>query len=292
MEKSKVILNLIVGLLFLFAEVINAQPQHQYQFIPPDANKNTNVQPSNNMNMGEMPMQMEQPQQDNPQNPGTQTVTIGPLQIELAPPPMVETTEIFEFMSQGQKPGIRVSIPGADANDVTKSWKKYLKDFGAKPKMYGSEFLSKEAYIDGLSEGTVDIYSTVQPYPSGTLLKVFFDLGEEKGYLTGSNDPKQYDVGLSMVRDFAITESYKAVSEDLEEEEKVLYQMDKQRQKLQAEYEQLIKDIENYRQAISKAETDIEQNTLIQEDRNKLTKEQIQKVEQLKYNLHSIRSQQ
>lgn len=291
MKKSKVVLTIFAGLLFLFAELAMAQPANQYRFIPPDENNNNNTnQPASPPQMGETPMTINQEQPI--QNDGKQTVTIGPLQLELDTPPVVESTEIFEFMSQGQRPGIRVSVPGADANDVAKSWKKYLKDFGAKPKMYGSEFLSKEAYIDGLSEGTVDIYSTIQPYPSGTLLKVFFDLGEEAGYLSGANDAQKYNVGLAMVQDFAITESYKAVSEELESEEKTLYQMDKARQKLQAEYEQLLKDIENYKQAIIKAETDIEQNSLIQEDKNKLTKEQIQKVEQLKYNLHSIRSQQ
>ncbi|MFK7907145.1 MAG: hypothetical protein AB8B69_18560 [Chitinophagales bacterium] len=264
-----------------------AQTSNQYQFIPPDAN--TGEQPTQEASPSQM--QAETPlslQQDD----GRQTVTIGPLQIELAAPPAVEATEVFEFMSQGQRPGIRVSIPGADANDVTKSWKKYLKNFGAKPKMFGSEFLSKEAYIDGLGEGTVDIYSMIQPHPTGTLLKVFFDMGEEKGYLSSPVNVEQYEVGLAMLKDFAITESFKAVNEDLEAEEKTLYQMNKARQKLQDEYDQLVKDIENYTQAIQKAETDIEQNTLIQEERNKLTHEQIQKVEQLKYNLHSIRSQQ
>ncbi|MEZ4886352.1 MAG: hypothetical protein R3E32_16570 [Chitinophagales bacterium] len=286
MEKSKVILTILAGLLMMFAESSLAQTPNQYQFIPPNASNNKPAESSQpSMQMGETPIP---PSQDN----GKQTVTIGPLQIELEAPPAVESTEIFEFMSQGQRPGIRVSIPSANAVDVAKSWKKYLKDFGAKPKMYGSEFLSKEAYIDGLSENTVDIYSMVQPHPEGTLLKVFFDLGEEKGYLASPTNAEKYEVGLAMIRDFAITESYKAVSEELETEEKTLYQMDKARQKLQAEYDQLVKDIENYKQAINKAETDIEQNSLIQEDRNKMTHEQIQKVEQLKYNLHSIRSQQ
>jgi len=287
MEKSKVILTIVIGLFMVFGTNIMAQTSNQYQFIPP--NSNTSEQPS--QATPEPQMQSETPlslQQDD----GRQTVTIGPLQVELAAPPAVEATEVFEFMSQGQRPGIRVSIPGADANNVTKSWKKYLKNFGAKPKMFGSEFLSKEAYIDGLGEGTVDIYSMIQPYPTGTLLKVFFDMGEEKGYLSSPVSAEQYEVGLAMLKDFAITESFKAVNEDLEAEEKTLYQMNKARQKLQDEYDQLVKDIENYTRATQKAETDIEQNTLIQEERNKLTHEQIQKVEQLKYNLHSIRSQQ
>ncbi len=290
MRKSKVILAAIFGWSILFAPIIFAQ-NNSYQFVSPEENSNMNTNTGENINN----FDSEQPQMIDEAAPiedGKQIVNIGPIQVKLDIPPAVETTEVFEFMSQGQRPGIRISIPKADANDVTKSWKKYLKNFGAKPKMYGSEFLSKEAYIDGLSENTLDIYSTIQPYPEGTLLKVFMDMGKESGYLSSPSNAEQYDIALALLKDFAITESFKAIDEELEQEEKLLYQMDRERQKLQTEYEQLIKDIENYKQAIQKAETDIEQNSLIQEDRNKLTHKQIQKVEQLKYDLHSIRSQQ
>lgn len=290
MRKSKVILAAIFGWSILFTPIIFAQ-NSSYQFVPPEENSNMNTNTgANAQNLGAEQPEMidESTSMDN----GKEVVNIGPIQVELDTPPVVETTEIFEFMSQGQRPGIRISIPKADANDVTKSWKKYLKNFGAKPKMYGSEFLSKEAYIDGLSENTLDIFSTIQPYPEGTLLKVFINMGEETGYLSSPSNPVQYDKALALLKDFAITESFKAIDEELEQEEKQLYQMDRERQKLQAQYEQLIKDIENYKQAIQKAETDIEQNSLIQEDRNKITHKQIQKVEQLKYDLHSIRSQQ
>lgn len=198
----------------------------------------------------------------------------------------VEVNEVFEYMSKGQKPGLRVNIPNGDPLAIGKKWKEYLKNFGGKIKAVKGEFLSDNAVIPELSDNTVDIYSKIEAYPGGVFLKTFTDLGN--GYVSAKIDQAKYNTIASIMRDFANGEAAISLQTALKREETKLLQMDEERQVLKQSAIELNKEIASYKNLINQKENMLKKNKELLLLKNRTTKEQIGKVEELKQDLNAV----
>jgi hypothetical protein len=216
----------------------------------------------------------------------TKKVKADSLLLELKAPPSIKAEEIFETMSQGKRPGVKVNIPNADPLTLANNWKRYLKTYGGKTRDKKGEFVSDDLTIAKLSENTVDVYSKVEAYPGGVLLKAFFDLGG--AYVSAKVNKDKFAVVEKILHDFASQQATTAIKGQLVNEEANLLELGSDRDILQMSEAQLLDDIKKYKAALAKAEAALANNHKEQAKQNAKTEKQIATIEQLRLDLDAV----
>lgn len=204
--------------------------------------------------------------------------------------PKIEFTENFETIYAHQGPTFRVNIPSGDPVKVEKSWLKYLKNYGGKTKGTKAEYYTGRAYIIGVSDDPVNIYSKIEGYPNGAYVKVQIDMGGNN-YVTSKSEESKVNAIKRMLTDFAISESAKGISAKLAAEEKQLLALDKQRIAQKNTEKDILAEIIDLKASLERAESRLNQN---KEEQNKLSldlKKQINTIEYLKNSLRNIAQQ-
>ena len=160
-----------------------------------------------------------------------------------------------------------LEVKDADEKFVNKIWKNFLEDYyDAKTKWMRKEhyWLSDNAEIAGLGgSNTVDIYGLAEQKGKHVEMLVWVDLGG--AYLSSTTHPDRYEEGERMMNRFAIEIEKEKTKITLKEEEKELKSIQSELKKLVAANQRYHKDIERAKEAIKKAEADIEQNIKAQE---------------------------
>ncbi|QQS29644.1 MAG: hypothetical protein IPM47_01440 [Sphingobacteriales bacterium] len=204
--------------------------------------------------------------------------------------PKIEVTEAFETVSGRQGPAMKVNIPSADPISVEKSWVKYLKNFGGKTKGGKAEYVSENAYIRGVSEDPVKIYSKTEGYANGTMVKMMVDMGGNN-FVNPKTDVDKFALISKMLTSFAISESVKGISTKLNEEERNLLNLDGERDAQKNTEKEILDEIIQLRAALERAEAKLSDN---KDEQNKLNldiKKQINTIEFLRNSLKSISQQ-
>lgn len=179
----------------------------------------------------------------------------------------IEVKSSSEKFSTGTVDALVVNIYEADVKFVKKSWKKLLKGYNGKIKM-GSEIFADNALIKDLSSNTVDIYSKINEKKDGIVeIVCAMDLGGV--FLSESSNSDKYKVFKKIFKSFAINVSKDAVKEKIDEQEKILKQLSKNKENLISDKEKLSKEIEKYKQKIADNEKAIEQNIKDQAEKTK-----------------------
>lgn len=207
--------------------------------------------------------------------------------IKLKDSPKIEVVEINEYMSQGQRAGVRVLIPLNSADQVEAAWKQYVKPFKGKTKnAFRDEVFTDNAHIKGLGENPVDMYAKIEDSANGTLLRAFFDLG---GVFVGSSaNPDKFVVVKNIVREFAALQVSKKIEQKLAKEEEKLLDIATKRQDVDMMIQQLQLDLERMKDDIYKTEQKIKTAQTLKEQKDVETGEQIKIVEQLRKDIKSV----
>jgi len=221
-----------------------------------------------------------------PKNANVTKATTNALDISLAEPPVIEVKEIFESMSEGKRPGVKVNVPGANPIQVINSWKHYLRNYDVKSKSRRGEIFSDNATIEQLSDEVVDIYTKVEAYQGGVLVKSFFRINQ--AYVSDKLMPDQFEVVANLMRNFAVTETANTLKEQLALKESELLELHNKRDLLQMEASDLQSDVQLYNIALKETEKQLKNNTRKQEQTSKKAEKQIAAIEQLRLNLQSV----
>lgn len=206
--------------------------------------------------------------------------------IKLKESPKIEVTEIIEYMSQGQRPGLKVIIQTGNAAIIEKDWKGYLKTFKGKTKKGKEEYFTDNAAISLLSNNPIDIYSRIEETANGISIKAFFDLGG--AYLSSKSNPEKYPIGETIIRDFAVKQAMKGLSSRLDQEEGKLGNLAEARKAIETEQQSLELDIERMKEAIRQNEQTLEKNRAAKLLVDSELQKQITVVEQLKKDIKAI----
>lgn len=206
--------------------------------------------------------------------------------IKLKDSPKIEVVEIVEYMSQGQRPGLKVLIPVGNATLIEKDWKAYLKTFKGKTKKGKDEYFTDNALILRLSNNPIDIYSRVEETANGTSLKVFFDLGG--AYLSSKSNIEKYPAGQGILREFASQQAMKGLLVRLEKEDTKLSRLADARKAIEIEQQTLELDIERMKETIRQNEQSLEKNKSAKIQVDTEMQKQITVVEQLKKDINSV----
>jgi flagellar biosynthesis GTPase FlhF len=199
----------------------------------------------------------------------------------------ISVKETNENIGGGSHNALTVTIYGASQKDVAKAWKDELKKMGAKVQEK-KEIFGDDALIKSLSENTFDIYSKVEESGEGVItLIVAVDLGG--AFMNSSQHPDFFRYFKDKLYEFAVNQTKAAIAKELKEAQK-------EEEKLNSEYENLIKEkeklekaIKEYEEKIKEAKENIEKNKKQQEEIQKQIVKQKEVVKAIEEKMKSVK---
>jgi peptidoglycan hydrolase CwlO-like protein len=128
-------------------------------------------------------------------------------------------------MSQGKQPGFSVSIPGCDAKESEKLWKKYMDDeTKSSVKKEYNEMVLHNAVLKSFGNDTLNVYASFLEAEGNSKMFAYFS-GKDSVFISSSLNESHAASAKLLVRNFAVY-AYKAgVEEDLKAENKKLDKM-------------------------------------------------------------------
>ncbi|WP_157975935.1 coiled-coil domain-containing protein [Lewinella sp. IMCC34191] len=192
-------------------------------------------------------------------------------------------------MSKGNNEALILDLPTADADDVEDLWEDWLKDtYGVKTsktrKVRTGELSSLNFELPGIGSGNkVDLYSMIREMGEGSELTVW--IATPQGYVGPDLNTAQYNEAEKMLMRFALEVSRYQMEEDVDAQEDLLSDLEKELDRLKRDKERAEKDIEDVRERIAKLEAEIAANLVDQESKQAAIQDQIQVVEEAKLRL-------
>ena len=199
----------------------------------------------------------------------------------------ISTSEKTESFSVGSKNAIVVNIPYGNADIVEKELKSELKDWGGKYNSSKGEQSTSQSSSKDMGDKNYDVYAKVISEKDGTVMVAFaVDLGG--AYLSSREHSAQFNAMNAKIKKFAKRTAEKCIETEIDLENKVLKDLEKEQKNLVNDQESYEKSIEDYKKKISEAENKIQENKKLQETKNSeisIQSSKIGEVEKKKKNL-------
>ena len=193
-------------------------------------------------------------------------------------------------MSQGVKNALVIEIINAKPDLVEDKWKSLLDSYKSKPKWNRKEkeFFSDNAQMTDINgNNPVDVYAKIEESgTNNTLLTVWFDLGG--AYLNSTDHSEKYALGEKMVTQFAKDVSLAATQKEIDEEEKKFKKQEGKLKSTVGDRDDLLKNIENYKAKIKKAEEEIIKNEQSQKEQQKGIDDQREIIKKVQKKLEEV----
>lgn len=202
-----------------------------------------------------------------------------------------QITEENRSMSKGLQNALILELPDVDSRLVKKWWSGYMKDYDAKTKKVkgGSEYISAGAEIIAIGGSAgVDIYSKLDQIGTTVLNTVWFDLGEDKGFVNSGSNTEKYVEAEKFLMRFALLVTKEKIKIELTEEEKELKQLNNELTKLEREKTSYEREIEQAKERIKRAEANIVTNIENQEKAKGDISNQQEVIEDVKRRLSEL----
>ena len=200
-----------------------------------------------------------------------------------------QVTTQQQMMSRGNNDALILELPSTRAKLVENIWQDWLKDTykvrtSKTKKVRTGELSSLNFGLPGVSAGSkVDMYSQVREVGNGSELLVW--IATPDGYVSPELDRGQYLEAEKMLMRFALTVSREQTSQDVDDQEDRLKDLEKDLDRLRKDKERAEKDIVDAQQLIAEREAAIQQNLTDQETKQREIETQMRVVEQVKAQL-------
>ena len=168
--------------------------------------------------------------------------------------------EDSHIMSLGSQNAFYVDIMDASSSFVEKEWRDYIGQYGkAKKVKKSNEWLVPEAQVlDIGGVNTVNLYALSEETGTGTRQYLWIESG---GVFLSSSSPGNPDVGATrLLEEFANKVKVDKITIELDEQQKALDNLEKDLQKLKRDNDNYHKTIEDAKERIAKAESDLLKN--------------------------------
>jgi len=160
---------------------------------------------------------------------------------------------------------LTATIITGNASDISKAWKKELKNM--KGKVSDKKFLfADDCEVKSMGDNSFDVYAIVEPAADGAKLIAAFDLGG--AYLNSRDHPDRFNAAKALVYEFAVQQTKEVVKTEIKGAEKTLEIMQKDLVSLQKAKEKSEADIEGYKNKITEAQETIKTNIEEQTTKN------------------------
>lgn len=191
--------------------------------------------------------------------------------------------------SRGDNDALILELPSADEKMVSKLWPDWVKEnFEVKTKNVKKakgEMQSLNFKMPGVAPGgKVDMYSMVKKTgKEGSELTIWIATSE--GYVSPELDRTAYFEAEKALMRFALAVSRAQIEEDIEGEQDVLGDLEKELERLRKQKDDYEKDIRNAEKAIEEARAKIDRNLIDQENKAKEIERQLDQIEVVKQKL-------
>lgn len=191
-------------------------------------------------------------------------------------------------MSLGKQNVYSVDIDGADEDMVEDVWKDFVKDFGkTKRNKKAKEYYTVGAKVPMIAgSDVIDLYINFEERVGHTTANLWVDLGG--GFVNSNEHPGEAKGAEEFLAQFYLAVKKKAITEEMEKQEKELKNLNKDLEKLEDKNKDYHSDIEKAKQKIEEAEKDIEQNLKDQEDQRILIEKQKKVLEEVIERLNNL----
>lgn len=191
-------------------------------------------------------------------------------------------------ISLGVQPCLSQDVQNIDNKETAKLWKKFFKQYGkVKKNSKAKEYYSTGIRVNRIKSGDpIDVYAKFVDFADGTNINLCFDLGT--GFLSKKDTPNEYDGALEFLDEFVIYVERFVVEEKLKKEEKMLSKLEKSLKSVKKSNKKLHDKIDNYNKKITKAEEDIRQNVIEQEELDRQIQDQALKLKKVQRELENI----
>lgn len=161
---------------------------------------------------------------------------------------------IDKTMSLGKQTGVYIEVEDGDKDDVKDLWEDYMKDFGkTKRNKKADEYYSQDARIPLIaSSGNVDMYAKFEEGKNQATAYFWAVVNGE--FVDDSQGLKTF------INDFYLEARKEVINKEIEKQEDVLKDLDKDMGKLVKKNNGYHQDIEKAENKIREAEENIEKN--------------------------------
>ncbi len=166
----------------------------------------------------------------------------------------VGISEVLMSTSKGDQPAFEFFIPDTDTKKVLEAWTKFHKEFKVKPKqdkVQKNYYFSDNAFIQELSENTIDIYSRIYEANNGVRFTCAFDLGGV--FISAEKTADKHTKAKLILNKFYAQMAMDAIVAEIEKELAEL-------EKIKAEYDDIDKEIAEFEKAATEYEASIEES--------------------------------
>ncbi len=190
--------------------------------------------------------------------------------------------------SFGTQNAFVVEHQGATEKHAEQAWKDFMKPYSKKTKFNrkSNTWETTEAEMPGVSTKDLGVYFKVAEGNGVTRTSVFFDDGSV--FIDGQNSPDKIAEIESMLTTYSDMVYTLVVEDELDDQEEVLKDYNKDLDKLKKQNQKLHDDIADYEQKISEAEDNIITNLSEQEASEAQIVEQQGIIEAVKTKLNNI----
>ncbi|MES2556893.1 MAG: hypothetical protein V4604_12125 [Bacteroidota bacterium] len=170
----------------------------------------------------------------------------------------VKTSEESVSFANGSHNAIVVTIPFANKDVVERELKSEMKDWGGKHSSSRGEHTASQATMKSMGKKPFDGYARI--IENGEVIKVAFAVDLGGAYMDSRQHSSQYKAIQERAKKFATKTATAGVDNELEAEQKILKDMEKDKADMEKSIENSKKDIEDYKKRIEEAEQKIKDN--------------------------------
>jgi hypothetical protein len=169
----------------------------------------------------------------------------------------VEITEAVLPMSKGNYNAFVVDIPQTKVNDIKKEWDSYIKKSGRRIKTgdFKGEHYALEVQVASIGNESYNIYTNFTQTITGVKVATHFQV--QDSFVSTLNNEFASKSISAYLHDFTKESYVKAVNKELDLEKNVLKKLDDELHKLYTNKDKLTNQINDNKNNISKAETEI-----------------------------------
>ncbi|NNE26990.1 MAG: hypothetical protein HKN09_09125 [Saprospiraceae bacterium] len=198
-----------------------------------------------------------------------------------------QVEETKHLLSFGHQNGYVIEHDGADEKMVYKFLEDHYKKYGkVKRNKKAGEWSCESCQIGVISSSPMDVYFKVKEGKGLTSSYHFFDEGTQ--FISSENSAD----ASKKINNFLTNVFYEVkrdvIKMELEEEEKILKDFEKDLSKLEKKNKDLHEDIEDYKKKIIEAEEDIEKNLEEQADMKMSIEKQTRNVSEITKKLNNV----
>lgn len=200
-----------------------------------------------------------------------------------------QISEDQKSMSLGVNNALVLELPDTKEKFVEKQWKKYIKQFDGKTKRNkkADEYYTENAeMVDIGGANPVDVYCRMAE--SGSDVDVILWIEKEGEFLSSSEHPEEYTEAEKLLMRFALTVTREKIKIEIKEEEDRLKKLNKKLKKLERANSNYHRDIKVAKEKIKKAEANIDQNEIDQDDTRTAIEAQMELLEAVKKRLSDL----